>query len=171
MKHLILLLALCSTASFGQSIKKNADGTGQVFFKDGSSGKISLGAKEVILVTGSATAWVNTVAQEGGNAGILIPPGGWLLQAFLEHVPGTVSALTMRNIGVNTALGNVGPFPNSVTQITMASHTPPTGSFHLSSPMYYVNVTTATRYYPKIQINGTPGTSTVKGDILAIRIH
>lgn len=62
MKHLILLLALCSTASFGQSIKKGPGNSVTIFSKDGTSINIP--------VIGRSTEYTPTFAGFGTATGV-----------------------------------------------------------------------------------------------------
>jgi hypothetical protein len=110
---------------------------------------------------------------DGGNAGLTLQPGVWMVFARTVFTVGSTATLTKYIIGVGTASGNNGSgltlVDGAITR-EFASHTPST-SFTEISGARYVNITAATTYYPKFYIiAGTLTGSTAANYIDAVRI-
>jgi hypothetical protein len=120
-------------------------------------------------VNGSLTSVVSGVAQEGGNAGVILPVGKYLV--FSNHAIGFTgaSAITQIKYGVGTATGNNFTGSTDFNDERPSAYTPSAPS-SLVSPMQIVNGNGTTTWYPKIMITGTVGTTTVTSSIKYICI-
>jgi hypothetical protein len=120
---------------------------------------------------GSATAWVSATAQQGGNSGITLTSGHWLVWSRTTVVNGTSSAITQFKFGVGTQTGNNFTGSTDFTDLRPASHTPTGDQTFVSGMQRFTVSNGATQVvYPKIQITGTVGTGTVNSKIFALCI-
>lgn len=117
---------------------------------------------------GSATALVNNTYNSGGNAGVLLTPGTYLLNASAAIVPTGLSALVEKSLGIATSSGGA-PIGKAYTQERPASHTP-SGNMRMWHKGEYLVVTANQTYYPTFLIGATVGTATVSCYIEAIKI-
>jgi len=126
---------------------------------------------EKLSSTGSDVTPTTDQYTDGGNAGLTLNPGVYMLQSTSTYYVGTGSAVTTYICGIGTASGNssTGMSSDNYIWLAPASHTPSSNQvFH--SANWYVVVTTATTYYPKFKVKGTIGTGTVTSSLVAVRI-
>ena len=127
-----------------------------------------IGEKQSLASAGAA-AWTTNQYMDGGNAGLTLQPGIWLIKSQHIYAVSSDSAVTQLTFGVGTASGNSATGLTEYTTLRPASHTP-AGNQRLVSPSVYVNISAATTYYPKFLITGTRSGGTVASDLEAIRI-
>ncbi len=141
----------------------------------GATNGVALGSgyvgEKLSLASGGAAAWTSTQYTDGGNTGLTLTPGVWLVKADIVHTVASDSAITQYIYGVlATTSGNSGPTDaTGYIQFQPASHTP-TSNQNFVSPWMYVNISASTVYYPKMRITGTRSSGTVTSNISAVRI-
>lgn len=119
-----------------------------------------------------ATGLTSGQYSDGGNAGLTLQPGIWLVKAHASISWGSASALTLTYIGIGTASGNsaTGADPLDYIQISSTSRTPGAITDLISSSGSYQNIPVATTFYPKTYITATVGTATTSNRVSAVRI-
>ncbi len=141
----------------------------------GKTNGVAVGAGYVGQVrsqaSGGAAAWTSTQYTDGGNTGLTLQAGVWMVKADITHTVASDSLITQYIYGVlATTSGNSGPTDaTGYIQFQPASHTP-TGNQNFVSPWMIVNISADTVYYPKMRITGTRSSGTVTSNISAVRI-
>jgi hypothetical protein len=121
------------------------------------------------ISTGSNSAWTTNQYMDGGNVGLALTPGVWMIKSQHVYTPSSDSAVTSYTYGVGTAAGNDATGMTDYRLEGPASHTP-SSSPRFVSPSLYVNISANTTYYPKFRITGTRSGGLVSSDLEAIRV-
>lgn len=127
--------------------------------------------KEAITTSGSISATTYTVLS---NAGVSLTPGVWEIQCVFLVAPATTTTLTnilafpsTTNTNDNTGID----FDRNVWSSYHGGITNPNGDgWRVSSPVWRVNVTSTTTYYPKLYVTFGTSTCTGRANIFARRV-
>jgi hypothetical protein len=131
---------------------------------------------ELQEANGSSTALTTNQYNDGGNPGLALTPGVWMIQAVAQFDVASTTVVNGYLVGIGTASGNSAAGLLSTANITSLDFTGQgtVGSRGLSdthaSPNWVVNISANTTYYPKALARFT--TSTVNGNcgLRAVRI-
>jgi hypothetical protein len=124
---------------------------------------------ERLTSSGSATAWTSGQYMDGGNAGLTLTPGVWLIKSQHVYTLGGDTAISEYTYGVGTASGNSATgLTEYITHRNAANN--PAGNQRFVSPTTYVNISASTTYYPKFYLVGTRSAGTVTSSLEAVRI-
>lgn len=116
----------------------------------------------------------NATVNDGNETGVPLAPGVWDIQAVFYLIDVSLTALTDIGVFIGTAKGNAATGRVlSKNYVAMNFTTNPTANHDivLASPIWRVNITTATPYYAKGQLSyGTATTANAQGVIRAARL-
>ncbi len=120
---------------------------------------------------GSYTALTSGQYADGGNAGLLLDPGIYDLQAIIQYSPNGATTTTLVFGFIGTASGNANTgldLLRNAFKTALASQV--IGDMQTTTPVYRVVVTTQTRYYPKVFTQFATNVASAANHLFARRV-
>jgi len=124
---------------------------------------------------GTSTSLTTSIYNVTSNAGVSLSPGIWDIQASCVINPNSTSTLTTIFCFISTTTANDNTGIDGNRNLFSSYHGGITNSngdsWRVSTPMWRVNVTSTTTYYPKIYVNFGTSTCTGTANIFARRVN
>jgi hypothetical protein len=152
----------------------NTTGTPIRGVTNGSSATSGFVGELLTTVGGSGASLTTTEWSDGNAAGLAIPAGCWDLQAIGYFVKNSATVITTVGISIGTVTGNNSTGTSAVenyTQISYDNGTSVDGNIIISTPIYRINLSSETTYYPKCQGIFATNTLTCQARLNARRIR
>lgn len=113
----------------------------------------------------------NVTLNDGNETGVTLPPGKWDIQGTVNFDPAGTTVVTSCQIWIGTAKGNSSTGRDNSKNAAVLITTFTTGSEEaFATPVWRVNLTTATTYYLKAAANFSVSTLAASGNISARRV-
>jgi hypothetical protein len=122
--------------------------------------------------TGSATSMTTATFMTGGNSGLTLTPGVWDIQAVGNFSPGATTTIGQVVCAIGTASGTSTTSIDDDRNSFVVSYNNGVlnSQFIHCTPMWRVNISSSTTYYPKYRAAFGTSTLTCNGTIRARRV-